>query len=109
MWEQYFAVVDGVKLTVLMAMILANFGLGLAVSIKDKTFRLKEFADFMRSRVLPCIVGYFAIGFVALTDSAWTPAVTVIWGFIIATLTGAILQSLKELGLNVPNPLGGGE
>jgi len=107
MWEQYVAVVDGVKLTVLMAMILANFGLGLAVSIKDKTFRLKEIADFMRSRVLPGILGYFAIGFVALTDSSWMPAVTVTWGFIIATLTGAILQSLKELGVNLPDSLGG--
>jgi len=104
---QFIALVDGTKLTVLVALILANFILGIAVSIKSKTFRLKEVGDFMLSRVLPYILGYFAIGILAVVEPSWQAAVTVAWGVIVLALVGAIVSNLKEIGINVPDSLGG--
>lgn len=105
--QQFIGLVDGVKLTVLMALIVANFLTGLAVSIKTATFRLKELGDLLRSRVVPYILGYLAVGVVALVDATWQPAIMVVWGIIVLTLGGAIIQNLKELGIKLPNVLGG--
>lgn len=107
--QQFVGLVDGVKLTLLMALICANFLTGLAVSIKASTFRLKELADMMTTRILPYILGYLAIGVVALVDQTWVLAITIVWGIILLTLAGAIIQNLKELGINLPNSLGGGD
>ena len=103
----FIGLVDGMKLTTLMALLLANWIIALAVSIKSGTFRLKELADLMRSRVVPYILGYLAIGVVATIDTAWESAVPIAWAVILAALVGAIIQNLKELGINIPNPLGG--
>ena len=105
--QQFVGLVDGVKLTLLMALIGGNFLTGLAVSIKTATFRLKELADMMTTRILPYILGYLAVGVVALVDQTWAPAITIVWGVILLTLVGAIIQNLKELGINLPNSLGG--
>lgn len=105
--QQFIGLVDGVKLTVLMALIVANFLTGMAVSIKSATFRLKELADMMTTRILPYILGYLAVGVVALVDQTWQVAVPVVWSIIILTLAGAIIQNLKELGIKLPDSLGG--
>lgn len=105
--QQYISLVDGMKITVLMALIVANFLTGLAVSIKTATFRLKELADMMATRILPYVLGYLAVGVVALVDQAWQIAIPVTWGIIILTLAGAIIQNLKELGIKLPDSLGG--
>jgi phage-related holin len=106
--QQYVGLVDGVKLTLLMVLIFANFLTGLAVSIKTATFRLKELGLMLRDRILPYVLGYLAVGVVGLVDQAWQVAVPVVWGIILLTLVGAILQNLKELGINLPDSLGGG-
>ncbi len=106
---QFVGLVDGLKLTLLLALICANFLTGLAVSIKTSTFRLKELADMMTSRILPYVLGYLAVGVVALVDRTWQVAILIVWGIIILTLAGAIIQNLKELGINLPDSLGGGE
>ena len=69
--ESFIVLVNGTKLTILVAMILVNFLLGIAVSIKSKTFRLKEIGDFMVSRVLPYILGYFSVGILAVVEPSW--------------------------------------
>ena len=107
--QQFVGLVDGVKLTLLMVLIGANFLTGLAVSIKTATFKLKELADMMTTRILPYILGYLAVGVVALVDQTWQVAIPIVWGIILLTLVGAIIQNLKELGINLPNSLGGGE
>lgn len=104
---QFVALVDGTKLSILVAMILANFILGIAVSIKSKTFRLKQVADFMVSRVLPYILGYFSVGILAVVEPSWQLAVTIAWGVIILALVGAIITNLKEVGINLPDSIGG--
>jgi phage-related holin len=106
LWTDFVALVDGAKVTILMVLIGANFVTGIAVSIKTKTFRLKQLADFLVSRVIPYVLGYMAVGMVGLVDQAWVPAITITWGVIIATLLGAIAQNLKELGINIPDIFG---
>lgn len=104
---QFITLVNGTKLTVLCALILANFILGIAVSIKSKTFRLKEIGDFMVSRVVPYILGYFAVGILAVVEPSWAPWVTAAWGIIILALAGAIIANLKEIGIKLPDSIGG--
>jgi phage-related holin len=106
--QQYVALVNGVKLTLLMSLICANFLTGLAVSIKTGNFALKQLGQFMYSRVLAYAVAYLGVGVIGLVDTSWAWAVTATWALILATLVGAILQNLKELGINLPDSLGGG-
>ena len=105
--EQFLVLADGLKLSVLVAMIFANLVLGIAVSIYTKTFRLKAVADFLISRVLPYVLSYFAVVAVAIVEPAWEPAVTVVFAFSLASLTAHILGNLKELGIKLPDSLAG--
>jgi phage-related holin len=108
-FQNFMSMVDGIKLTLLMALIIANFLTGIAVSIKNKTFNLKEAGKFLYERVLPYVVGYFGVGVVATIDASWGWAVPATWAVILATLVGAILQNLKELGVPIPSALAGGK
>ena len=106
--EQFVALANGVKLSVLVALIFANLITGVAVSIYTSTFRLKAVGAFLISRVLPYVLSYFAVVIVAVVEPVWSAAVTVVWGVIIAALVGAILTNLKEMGISIPEFLGGG-
>jgi phage-related holin len=105
--NQFISLVDGVKITTLVALIIANFILGVAVSIKLKTFNFKQLGEFLYTRVLPYVVGYFGVGVIATIDSAWSWAVTAVWAVILATMVGAIAGNLKELGIPIPDILPG--
>jgi len=105
--EQFVALANGTKLSVLVAIIFANVVLGLAVSIYTRTFRLKAVADFLLSRVLPYILSYFAVVAIAVVEPAWKAAVTVVWGVIITALVGAVLAKLKEMGIQLPDFIAG--
>lgn len=105
--EQFVTLVNGTKLSILVAMIFANLVTGVAVSIWTKIFRLKAVGDFLLSRVLPYVLGYFAVVIVAVVQPAWEIAVTIVWAVIIAALAGAILANLKEMGIKLPESLAG--
>jgi hypothetical protein len=105
--EQFISLADGIKLSALVALIGANLVTGLAVSIFTGAFRLKETAGFLLTRVLPYVLGYFAVSFVAVVEPAWQPAVTAVWTVIIMSLAGAILANLKEIGIHLPDFLAG--
>lgn len=104
---QFFALADGIKLHVLMAMIACNFLVAVAVSIATKTFRLKALGDFLLSRILPYILSYSGVVVVAIAEPTWKVAITIIWGIIILSLVGAIAANLKELGINLPDSIAG--
>ena len=104
---QFILLADGVKLSVLVAMIFANLLLGLAASIYTKEFRLKAIADFLLTRGLPYIISYFAMVVIAIVEPAWQVAVTIVWGVIVAALAGAILANLKDMGIELPDFLAG--
>ena len=105
--EQFVALADGMKLSILAAMILANFILGIAVSLYTNTFRLKAVGNFLITRILPYVLGYFAVVIVAVVEPAWEAAVTAVWAIILAALVGAILASLKAMGVHLPDVLAG--
>ena len=105
--EQFIALANGAKLSSLVAMVFANLLTGVAVSIYASTFRLKLVADFLVSKVLPYLVSYMAVSIVAVVEPSWKAAVTVVWGLIMVALAGAILTNLKEMGINLPDFLGG--
>lgn len=105
--EQFIELADGVKLNVIIGMIFANLLTGIAVSIYTKQFRLKAIGDFLLSRVVPYIIGYAAVVAVAVVEPTWEVAVNVVWGVILAALTGAILSNLSEMGIKLPDTLSG--
>lgn len=105
--QEFIALVDGIKITILVAMIAANFLLAVAVSLYTKKFRLKSLGDFLLTRVLPYVISYGAVGMIAVVEPSWKVAVTIVWGIIIASLVGAILSNLKEMGINLPDSIAG--
>ena len=105
--NQILALADGTKLVVLVALISANFFGGLAVALYTKNFQLKKVADFLLSRVIPYILGYFVVVFLVFVNPSWAIMIPIVWGIIVAALVGAILTHLKELGLKVPDVLAG--
>lgn len=105
--NQFLALADGAKLTVLVALIAANFFGGLAVALYTKNFQLKKVGDFLLSRVIPYILGYFVVVFLVYANPSWAIAIPIVWGVIVAALVGTILAHLKELGLNLPDILAG--
>jgi len=105
--EQFIILANGIKLSVLVSMIAANVILGVAVSLWKKEFRLKAVADFLVTRVLPYVLGYFAVVIIAIVEPTWEIAVTIVWGIIILALTGAILAKLKEMGIHLPESIAG--
>lgn len=107
MWDEFVALVDGAKLSTLVAMIFANVALGVGLAVFTGQFRLKAVGDFLLLRVLPYGLGYFAIGMVALMDNTWEPALIATWVFVVGALTGHLAGQLRELGLPLPEFLAG--
>lgn len=105
--EQFIVLANGMKLSILVSMIIANLILGIAVSLWKGEFRLKAIADFLLTRILPYILSYFAVVIVAIVEPTWKVAVTIVWGIIILALTGAILAKLKEMGIHLPESIAG--
>jgi hypothetical protein len=105
--NQILGLADGTKLAVLVALIAANFFGGLGVALYTKNFQLKKVADFLVSRVIPYVLGYFVVVFLVYVEPSWAIAIPVVWGIIVAALVGAILAHLKELGINLPDILAG--
>jgi len=105
--NQFTALADGIKLTLLAVLIVANFLTGIAVSIYTGTFRLKEVGSFLCTRVLPYLVSYIAVCAIATVEPAWKAATVIVWGVILAALAGAILTNLKEMGIKLPDALAG--
>lgn len=95
-------IADGAKLTTLMALIFGNLLSGLTMALVMKTWQMKQVANFLLKRVIPYLLGYMTVAVVAVVEPSWEPAVTVVWGFIVAALVAAILQNLKEIGLPMP-------
>lgn len=100
--EQFIELANTSKLTVIVALIAANFVLGIATSLYNKTFQLKKVADFLLTRIIPYILGYFVVVMIAITNPTFQNAIPVVWGIIVAALSGSILANFKHAGLNLP-------
>ena len=93
---------DGVKFIVLH--IVINVLVSVAAALKTRTFSLSKLADFLISKLLPYVTVYVAvklfgdeIGLSALAPLAWA--------VITATLLGDLMDSLTQLGLQLPESI----
>jgi len=102
LFNQYVALVDGVKLTILIVLIFVDLLLGIIAAIKDKTFQFSKLGDFLNTTVLTMVGGYFVVGGVALVHPEFNGLVTASWGILDLTLLGGIWIKLGKLGLPVP-------
>lgn len=104
--NQFIALVNGVKLTTVIALVIIDFILGILVALKEGTFQLSKIANFLNTSVLYYIGGYFLLGMAATCEPGFgAPLVTGAWVLLDATMVGSILGKLKKLGIPVPNNL----
>ena len=95
----FAAVVDGIKLTTLGSLILANFALGVILAIKRKEFQWSYLYHFIDSDVLGLIGGYYILGFTALFRPEIIPAVWAAWAAIDLKLIVDLKDKIKAFGL----------
>lgn len=93
-----------------LGLIVLDFLLGVAVSLKNREFNLARLADFYTTNVIPYILGYLAfyiathliVDPVVLGDWAdlvGEGAIKVAWLAIVGTLGQSIVDNIKKLGL----------
>jgi hypothetical protein len=104
-WNQFVDLVNGYKLSTLAILILVNLILGLVLAVTRKDITLSAVGGFVKTRVIPFVLGYLTVGIVATVDDGLEVSVPVVWGFIVASLVGIIMINLKELGLPLPDIL----
>ena len=100
-FNQYIALVDGVKLTSLVGLIIADLVLGVLVAIFTKTFKWSQLTDFLYSDVIQLAAGYLVIGAVAVFESSLVFMVPAAWLLIDAKLIADIVIKLKVLGVAI--------
>ncbi len=99
---QYKALIDGVKLVSLSALIAVDTILGIVVAIKTKTFKWSNLTDFLDTSVLAMAGGYLVVGVVAVFEPAWQASVPIVWGALDIKLIADIGNKLRALGLPIP-------
>lgn len=78
--------------------VLAN----IAASLVTGEFRLFYVANFIKTKLLPYLIGYIAVCIVVQLQpemSAWDDAV---WAFIMLALIGDVLAALEKAGVPLP-------
>lgn len=99
------------KLKIALAVILADFVLGVIAAVKMKTFRLSYVYDFGRNDVLGKLVPWFFLyagAFYAGHQNLVIPGFDMgliaggAYAVMIAAWTGSILSSIRDLGLPTP-------
>lgn len=103
--KQFLTLVDGVKITTLAILIIADFILGVIVAIKGGTFKISKIANFLNTSVLAMVGGYFLVGAIATAESSFEVMVTASWAAIDAALIAMIVTKCKSLGLPIPDAL----
>lgn len=111
---------EDTRVQILLLVVVLRFALGVIAAVVDKKqgFRLSFLADILRGdvlgKVLPFLVlyaGYKYAGSVDLVIPGFDFEIVMngAWGIVLLALTGAILASLKDLGLlsAVPDTVAG--
>ena len=86
------------------ALILIDFVLGVAASVKAGTFRLGWLSDFLRADVLGKVVPYFAVwGAVRVSGdieiAGYGAIEEVVGAAVVLALSASALNSLRDLGI----------
>jgi hypothetical protein len=105
MIEIFMAALSVPQVKYIVYFIAADFILAVAASIKTGEFRLGYLATFLRSKLIPSILGYLASILVATVQPDLSMLPTLVWGAIMLSLTGDVMAALKELGLPIPDAL----
>jgi len=93
---------DGVKFIV--GHVVLNAVVAVAAALKTKAFSLSKIGDFFASKLMPYVIVYF--GAKLLGDSIGISALAPLaWGVITATLLGDLVDSLAQLGLQLPESI----
>lgn len=101
------------QLQAALVLIAADVILGVLAAVKDKTFRLVRIADTLRDDVLGKVLPWLAVFALSKVSSAdvlgvdFGAAATIAWGGVVLALGASIAGSLKDLGVNLPEPIAG--
>jgi hypothetical protein len=100
---------------VVIALIVADFILGVSAAFKLGTFRLTYVSNFARNDLLGKVFPWFVVfaldkashaaGIVGPVD--WNQANTVAFAAVTLAMAGSILSSLADFGINLPVALAG--
>ncbi len=104
---QFIAMVNGIKIITIIALIIIDFIMGILVAVKEGTFQLSKIGSFLNTSVLYYLGGYFLLGAAATFEPSFgVTLITGAWLALDLTMVGFILAKAKKLGLpNIPNKL----
>ncbi len=94
---------DQVRL--ILALIGADVLVGIAASIRTKTFQLCRLGDFLATKIVPYLLGYGAVRMVVAVMPDWEPYGKAVWLIVVAALVGDLAGNLQQLGLPLPPAL----
>ena len=97
------------KLYIILALIVIDVVLAVAVALKTKSFDFTRLGDFLLTMVVPYVLAYLVIHvmttYVAeLSQFLGIGIDAAVFLIIVASLVAAIFDNLKSLGMNVPEP-----
>jgi hypothetical protein len=103
-WTVVDAFLRDSRMYTILALILVNLLLAVAEAIKANKFDWVALADFYRARIVPGLIGYFALylafGYVAGLDTLLGQGlVTAAFALLGATLVASIMQHLAAIGI----------
>ena len=87
----------------LMAMIAANFIIAVVAALVTKQFQFAKLGDVALKRIVGYAVPFLVLRLVAVYEPSWgVPAMTALYGVLMAALTAHIVASLGEIGIPIP-------
>jgi hypothetical protein len=100
----FVAIADGWKLVTLSVLVFTVLALGILNAVLQKQLLLSRLWDISRKRIIPGVVGYYALCLTGAVNSDLASLATAAFGVFTAVLVGDVLANLKELGVPVPLP-----
>lgn len=99
--------------TAVLGLLLANVVVGIGAALYTKEFRLGQVADWLLTRAVPYVLGGITIQVVVLTVAPeWGLGIVSaglavsVWLFVIAAMLGKIFETLRIIGVPIPEQLG---
>jgi hypothetical protein len=102
--SNFQSIADGWKLITLSVLVFAVLGLGVINAALNKELLLRRLWDISRKRIIPGLVGYYALCFTGAINNDLAGLATGAFAVFTAVLVGDVLANLKELGVPFPLP-----
>lgn len=104
MLEQFLALVDGSKSTVILILIVVDLLAGIIVALKEGTFQFNKLANFLNTTVLCCVAGYYILGLIVMTHREFATLLLAAYGLLDVSLLAGIWAKLGKLFPGLPVP-----